>query len=75
MGGGDGTIRERKKKEEAEENEKGDKKNRALEWGSNIQGLTDTRARAICGGNYTLSTMDIQTKTSLFFSIQFFLTN
>ena len=35
MRGGDGTMRERKKKKEAEENEEGDKKNRVLEWGSN----------------------------------------
>ena len=32
MGGGDGTMREGKKNEKAEENEKGDKKNRVLEW-------------------------------------------
>ena len=38
MGGGDGTLRERTK-EEAEENEKGDKKNRVLKWGSNPVGL------------------------------------
>ena len=30
MGGGDGTMRERKKEEEAEENEKGDKNTRVL---------------------------------------------
>ena len=36
MGGGDGTMRERKKKEV--ENEKGDGKNRVLEWGLNPVG-------------------------------------
>ena len=36
MGGGDGTMRERKKKEKMEENEKGDKKNRVLEWGEGL---------------------------------------
>ena len=36
MGGGDGTMMESKKK--VEENEKGDKKNRVLEWGSNPVG-------------------------------------
>ena len=35
MGGGDGTTRERKKKEEVEENETVDKTNRVLEWGLN----------------------------------------
>ena len=38
MGRWDRTLRERTKKEEAEENEKGDKKNRVLKWGSNPVG-------------------------------------
>ena len=42
---------------------------------TNIQGLTYTRAMAICGGNciYVVNNlMDMQTKTSLFVSIHFF---
>ena len=59
VGGGDGTTRKRKKK--AEENEKGDKKNRVLDWGSNpvrsgcTSGGVTTRTRGNSRYRFTIS--------------------